>query len=61
MAKHRIMQATPHNSAGTSFQMSKISAKFEQGQPQRGTKCRWGRLNQQHLTNNSLLPKNGTR
>jgi len=45
MAKHRIVQTTPHNSQGTlSFFMPKSSAKLKQDHPNRRAKCKRGRL-----------------
>jgi len=43
MAKHRITQTMPHDSPQTSILMPKILAKFAQGHPKWGDKCRWGR------------------
>jgi len=44
MGKRNITQTMPHDSAGTSFAMLKISAKLKWGHPNGGTKCGWDRL-----------------
>ena len=42
MAKHRIMQITPHDSLMTRFLMPKIMAKFERDHPLRGQQMQVG-------------------
>jgi len=44
MAKHRITQTTPHNIAGTSFLMPKISTKFDRDHPLQGRQMQVGWL-----------------
>ena len=41
-AKHRITQATPHDTPGSSFLMPKIWAKFDRGHPLRGRRMQVG-------------------
>jgi len=44
-AKRRVTQTTPHDSPGTAFFDAGNLGKTKLGHPNRGAKCRWGRLN----------------